>query len=131
MKKETIIVSLLLAFFSISILLGLFHSQTPKNKGKVSKIISSKNSIALIYIDGPISAANNSPFTNNMGGINSIVDQLYKIEENSHIKAVVIRINSPGGTSGASQETYEEIMKFKTRTKIPVIISIADIAASV
>ena len=44
------------------------------------------------------------------------------------IKAVVVRIDSPGGSVGASQEIFEELKK--TRTKKPVIVSMGSVAAS-
>ncbi len=51
-----------------------------------------------------------------------------KFEENRDIKAVVIRIDSPGGAVGASQEIYRELKKLR---KIkPVVISMGNVAAS-
>ncbi|RKX61099.1 MAG: signal peptide peptidase SppA [Thermodesulfobacteriota bacterium] len=47
---------------------------------------------------------------------------------NQKIKAVVIRINSPGGAVGASQELYEEIQRLDQ--KKPVVASLATVAAS-
>ena len=54
--------------------------------------------------------------------------QLKKFAENDNIKAIILRINSPGGAVGASQEVYDEIMKVKK--KKPVISSFLDVAAS-
>ena len=47
---------------------------------------------------------------------------------NQKIKAVVIRINSPGGAVGASQELYEEILRLNQEK--PVVASLATVAAS-
>ena len=51
-------------------------------------------------------------------------------ERDSGVKAVVLRINSPGGSAAASQEIASEIRRFKEDTGKPVVISMGDVAAS-
>ena len=51
------------------------------------------------------------------------------LEKQSNIKAVVVRINSPGGTVAATQEIFEKIMKLRKKN-IPVVASMGDVAAS-
>ena len=46
------------------------------------------------------------------------------------MRAVVLRINSPGGTVTASDILYHEVMRFKARRKVPVVASILDVGAS-
>src|SRR5262249_61559571 len=48
----------------------------------------------------------------------------------SGIKAVVLRINSPGGGVAASQEIYEAVKKFRAETKKKVVVSMSSVAAS-
>src|SRR6266508_1173598 len=57
-------------------------------------------------------------------------EELRKAEEDSRIKALIVRINSPGGTITASDILYREIHEFKVRRKIPVIAAIMDVGAS-
>lgn len=57
-------------------------------------------------------------------------EELRKAEEDDRIKAVIVRINSPGGTITASDILYREIHNFKARRKIPVIAAIMDVGAS-
>ena len=59
-----------------------------------------------------------------------IKEQLIRAGDDSHVKAVVLRINSPGGTVTASDIIYHELQAFKERRKIPVIASIMDVGAS-
>ena len=80
--------------------------------------------IALLLIDGIISENNNEePLPRRVAAA---------LEDAKDIKAraLLIRINSPGGTVGATQEIYDVIEKFKIDTKIPVIASMGDVAAS-
>jgi len=58
-----------------------------------------------------------------------IVRQFKKFSEDKSIKAIVLRINSPGGGVAASQEMYEEVKKTRDSGK-PVIVSFGSIAAS-
>jgi protease-4 len=59
----------------------------------------------------------------------SIVSTLRKVVEDSNIKALVIRVNSPGGSAAASEEIFNAIMEVKAAGK-PVVVSMADTAAS-
>lgn len=53
-----------------------------------------------------------------------------QIQQDRSIKAVVLRINSPGGSVTASEEIYQLIRRFKQQTHIPVIASMGEVAAS-
>jgi protease-4 len=56
--------------------------------------------------------------------------KLEKAATDSRIKAVVLRVNSPGGTVTATDIVYREIKKYKARTKAPVVASFMGVAAS-
>jgi len=64
--------------------------------------------------------------TNEITDSSTIIDQLTEFKKDKRIKAIIIRINSPGGSVGASQEIYSEVRKI---TK-PKIVSMGDTAAS-
>jgi len=57
-------------------------------------------------------------------------EELDKAEDDDRVRAVVLRINSPGGTVTASDILYHEITRFKERRKIPVVACILDVGAS-
>lgn len=57
-------------------------------------------------------------------------EELEKAEADPRVKALVLRINSPGGTVTASDILYREILRFKTARKVPVIAVLMDVAAS-
>lgn len=55
-----------------------------------------------------------------------IISQLDEAESNPNVKAILIRVNSPGGSAAASQEIYEEVKK----TEKPVVVSVSETCAS-
>ena len=57
-------------------------------------------------------------------------EELTKAEKDEHVRALIVRINSPGGTITASDVLYHEILAFKQRRKVPVIAAIMDVGAS-
>src|SRR5258708_119301 len=54
-------------------------------------------------------------------------EELRKAEKDDRLKALIVRINSPGGTITASDTLYHELYEFKRRKKIPVIAAIMDL----
>jgi protease-4 len=57
-------------------------------------------------------------------------DMLAKFKAAPGVKAVVVRINSPGGGVAASQELFSEIRRFRKETGKPVVVSMESVAAS-
>lgn len=68
------------------------------------------------------------PVTGLIADSENTIDQLKKFAKDDSVKAVVIRINSPGGGVGPSQEIYEEVKKLKG--KKVVVASMGGLAAS-
>jgi len=57
-------------------------------------------------------------------------EMLGKFRTAASVKAVVVRINSPGGGVAASQELFSEIRRFRRETGKPVVVSMESVAAS-
>jgi len=55
-----------------------------------------------------------------------IISQLDEARKNPNVKAILIRVNSPGGSAAASQEIYEELKKVEK----PVVVSVSEVCAS-
>lgn len=62
--------------------------------------------------------------------VDAFLAALKKAEEDSRVRAVLVRINSPGGTVSASDILYEELRLFSDRTGKPVVAHLGEIAAS-
>ena len=84
-----------------------------------------KKQIAIIIAEGTIMEGKGGP---DIIGAKELVKTLKKIREDRSIKAVVLRINSPGGSSLASSVLWKEIAL--TTAKKPVVASLSDVAAS-
>jgi protease-4 len=89
------------------------------------KSLDSDHKIAIVYAEGEI--VNGSGDEGQIGGDN-FAKIFSKIRQNNQIKAVVLRINSPGGSATAAEIMQREIKL--TRQIKPVIVSMGDVAAS-
>src|SRR5207249_224789 len=55
---------------------------------------------------------------------------LHQLARGGRVKAIVVRVNSPGGGVTASDDVYGEIVRFKSERKVPVVAALGDVAAS-
>jgi protease IV len=98
-----------------------------KYKRSFSKYKESKNEIAVIVAEGTI-LPGKAEGGQEIIGSESFSKELRKARENEKVKAIVVRINSPGGSALASDVMWREIL-LTTKVK-PVIASMSDYAAS-
>lgn len=85
--------------------------------------------VAVVRIEGPIELGMKAGPFSNPAGAEAIIQQLDEIERSHNIKAVVLRINSPGGTVTASQEIYQKLWRLRKKN-IVLVASMAEVAAS-
>ncbi len=90
--------------------------------------IRSGGRIALVYGDGPVVVDAGGSGGDPVMSANKVGAALRKIAKDDAIKAVVFRINSPGGSPLASDMIWREVMRLKE--KKPVVVSMSDTAAS-
>ncbi len=76
------------------------------------------NKVAVLPIEGEIFEARDT------------LDTLHRYAESGAVKAIVMRINSPGGAVAPSQEIYEEIRKVRASSGKPIVASLDNVAAS-
>jgi protease-4 len=84
--------------------------------GLTERLLTGQNDIAVIEIEGVITKSK------------PVVDKLLRYKKDDSIRALLLRINSPGGGVGPSQEIYSELMKMRDKKKI--IASMESVAAS-
>jgi len=86
--------------------------------------------VLLLDLSGVISSQDKDGLIPQPNLLATFKEELTKASKDEKIKAVVLRINSPGGTVNASDILYHELKTFKANKKIPVIASMMDVAAS-
>ena len=134
-KKRSILGRLLLVF----LLLGFFGSvmlnllllvaagirgggETRIQEQYVSHSHWAKNKVAILSIEGIIGSGD--------GFFKRQLDQARKDYDAGELKALVLRVNSPGGTINGSDYMLHHLRKFKEDTGIPIVVSMGLVAAS-
>lgn len=87
--------------------------------------------IALMEVRGVIvDSAQRGFLTPASNPVDELTSRLERAERDAGVKAIVVRINSPGGSVTASDTMYREVMRFRERCKKPVVMSMSEVAAS-
>ena len=96
-----------MVFFAVIYGLGLFRGENPLNLGE---------KVGVIPIEGII------------GDAGEIIDQINEFADSNGIRAVVLRIDTPGGSVAPSQEIYQAVRELRKKKK--VVVSMGSVAAS-
>src|SRR5690242_4379577 len=105
------------AFFFVFLMIsGFFYlSKSPHlRSGASTSFFASSGMVGVLELNGIIMDSK------------KVLARLDRLEENDQIKAVVLRLNSPGGAVAPSQEIYEAVKSFKK----PLVVSMGSVAAS-
>ncbi len=108
MRKFKILIFILLSALFVSVLVGAIFRGTLKGFGAPK--------IAIVKVYGVINSSD------------KVVKTLDRLEKDRSVKAVVLRVDSPGGVVGACQEIYEKVKEVKEHK--PVVASMGSVAAS-
>lgn len=97
----------------------LSNAFSPKIKNKERK------NIAILYAEGDITE-------NETGGIASsrLVPQIIELADDESLDGLILRVNSGGGSAFASEQIWEALKQFKTKTGKPFYVSMGNVAAS-
>lgn len=87
------------------------------------------NAVAVVYVDGMITGSRAGGGLFDEGGTDALIKRLHQAAKDRSVKAIVLRINSPGGSTAATEEVAAEIAKIRADGKF-VVTSMGDIAAS-
>jgi len=127
---------LILAFCLLAIPVGLFiHAPESKrqepdaNGRKLEGLVPRRDRLMVVNLSGMIVDKEGGPLFFAAGNTGRVKKQLRKALKDEHVKAVLIRINSPGGTVASSQEIHKLVLQLREKGK-PVIASMSDLAAS-
>jgi protease-4 len=89
------------------------------------------DTVGVVSIEGLITGGGQvSPFFGATAGSDHITSLLRQAAKDRSLKALVVRVDSPGGSAAASQEIYQAVQEYKRDAKKPVVASMSDVAAS-
>ena len=106
-----VIAALLIFFFILLFLIGHYSG------GKTSRFAFG-DKIAIVEVRGVITQSS------------GVIEELQQYLADDGVKAIILRVDSPGGGVGPSQEIYREIMRIKSTSKRKVVTSMGSVAAS-
>lgn len=118
MKVKTWLIVLTIV---VALILPLSSSGCMVGRGKVA-VIRLSGTIAGVSQQGLLITGGISP--------NLVRGYLRRAENDGGVKAIVLRVDSPGGSAAASQEIASDVRRFKEDTGKPVVVSMGDVAAS-
>ncbi len=102
-----------------------YHMLTTDKLAQVKRPDSkAKDKVAVLYLAGEITDEEGDGIVGK-----EVVKTLKKIDKDDDVKALVLRVNSPGGSADASEQIWHAIQNIKADS-IPVVVSMGDYAAS-
>lgn len=101
--------------------LSAYNKSNPKDKN-----LTAKSKIAVVYAEGSIVDGQGE---NGQIGGDKYAEIIREIRKDEEVKAIVLRINSGGGSGFASEKIWRELMLAKEQG-LPIIVSMGDVAAS-
>ena len=124
-RGKTVLLILVILLLSLSVLFNvlLLGGNAMSGSAVIRETISegsSEDKVAVVPIAGIIDS----------GMSRQVAEFLKQAEKDKNVKAIVVEIDSPGGTVTASDEIYTRLLQFKQTRKIPVVISMGSLATS-
>lgn len=100
----------------------------PEAQAAAAKNQQGRDKIAVVYAEGVIVDGEGYPNSQGLLASEAFTRMLRKVQQRKDVKAVVLRVNSPGGSAEASEDILDELRRFKSDR--PVIVSMGTVAAS-
>ncbi len=86
--------------------------------------------VLIVDIDGTIVNSRRGLFGSGENPVSLFIEKIDKAQADSNVKAIVLRINSPGGGVTASDIMYNRLIQLKAKRNIPIVAIIQDVGAS-
>lgn len=127
-RRPVMLCVLALSFAGCTFNFSLFPGPGPLQETQVSG--TGKAKVLLMEVSGVITSQEGDGFVPTPSLLAGVKEQLTRAAQDDAVKAVVLRINTPGGTVTASDILHHELKTFKANRKIPLVASIMDVGAS-
>lgn len=129
MRRDYLLSIVLIILCCIGIVLAFIQPKSSSSSPDAGISVLSKNKILVLNLNGVISEGSTSKsLLPSASSAVTLRDNLIEAKKHKEIKGILIRINSPGGTVGLSQEIYHLIKELR-KDKI-IIASFGDVSAS-
>jgi protease-4 len=119
---------LILAGLSAVVALVLVLTGVVRERGRIPGVAFSKDKVAVIELAGIMTSSHN--VGSRAVSARKIIGQLEKYRADDSVKAVVLRVDTPGGTVVAAQEIHGELMRLRAGSGKKIVVSMGDLAAS-
>jgi len=119
---------LVLAALSASIALVMALTGLGRERSRSAGTAFSKSKIAVVELSGVMTSSQS--VGSRATSARKIIAQLEKYREDASVKAIVLRVDTPGGTVVAAQEIHGELLRLRGEAGKKIVVSMADLAAS-
>ncbi|MBY0098989.1 signal peptide peptidase SppA [Mesobacillus maritimus] len=124
-----------LSSFAFSEMDSAFSDMFVTDEGMMEEVLEEGdafNKIVVLTVNGTIQdTGSTSPFLDSTGySHRQFMEQLNYLKEDNTVKAVILRVNTPGGGVVESAEIHDKIVEIQEETKKPVYVSMGSMAAS-
>jgi protease-4 len=119
---------LMLAGLSAAVALILVLSGSGRNRGRIAASAFSKSRVAVVELAGVMTSSHD--VGSRAVSARKVIAQLEKYRDDDSVKAIVLRLDTPGGTVVAAQEIHGEVLRLRAGTGKKVVVSMGDLAAS-
>jgi protease-4 len=121
--RRRLLIGLIIGFIAGAVVVYLYSAPALFSGGVGETVLvpgDYANKVAVVLVDGIILDGSAADFDK----------VLTAVERDTSVKALVVEIDTPGGSASASDEMYHRLMRFKSLRKIPVIVSMRGMATS-
>ena len=119
---------LILAGLSAAVALIMVLTGIGRERGRITRASFSKDKVAVIELAGIMTSSHN--VGSRAVSARKIIGQLEKYRDDDSVKAIVLRVDTPGGTVVAAQELHGELMRLRAGSGKKIVVSMGDLAAS-
>jgi protease-4 len=119
---------LILAAISATVALILALTGAGRDRGRIPGPSFAKNKVAVVELAGVMTSSHD--VGSRAVSARKIIGQLEKYREDDSVKAIVLRVDSPGGTVVAAQEIHGELSRLRAAAGKKIVVSMGDLAAS-
>ncbi|MBX9877197.1 MAG: signal peptide peptidase SppA [Candidatus Obscuribacterales bacterium] len=132
--SKQLIIWILVGLSLLAIPVGLISSYVTASKNADAEFDSSPfrpviDHLLVLELKGMIASGGDESAFAKVGTAGWLNRQLRRAQKDNHVKGVLLRINSPGGTVATSQEIQQSVLAFRKSGK-PIVVSMIDVAAS-